>query len=219
MEKVGETFSWNEIGQGRGGKIVALNLTFHFASELSDNPIIPCKQLEQKVDRVAGHQADASAVIEQLRDIGIHGQSAELISKTYDLDYVQEKIALVERTAKKREIKNVSGFVLKAIEQDWTDDVLDVQRKKSQLQYGKKAADDQGYQISLVRREYQQYRDQCLGVWFDSLSNEKINQLNLEFLASLKGPVLRAYKRKKVLKLTDSFYRSFFSQQAYVYVV
>lgn len=120
LEKTGKSFTWEQIRQGRGGKVTGIRFVFDGDGESESSPeahaippSIDTKKREQETD----HQNPAG--IDRLIRLGVSPQKAQELAGLYAEPYILEKIALVE--SHPEYVKSVAGFVITALQEDWKD--------------------------------------------------------------------------------------------------
>jgi len=149
LEKTGKSFSWETIKQGRGGKIVAVKFIFdkddeldvvkykksHKKDSVKEAETIESKPSEsansrKQEDKKANLSYNEKSILEELMSFGMSDRKSRFILEEYNIEKIQEKIDMLKR--KGDGVKNSPGFLILALDEDWKDEKLNMERQKQE---------------------------------------------------------------------------------------
>ena len=231
LEKTGQSFTWEPIKQGRGGKIVSIQFFFDGDDKLNASEDITQKQklgMSEPVTKPATSlSAELQDILSGLLAFGIAEKTARELVEKYSVDRIFEAIGLTEQ---QKDLQNQAGFLINAIRGDWHDPRLekikqqqqkrqeknDLDARKNQLNQIKLAFSD--YRIAVAREQYnaaseverQQWKNDFLTqqpIWKNLFSGKSFDIENAMFRAFLMEkmtlPTLHDYLQKENINLTD----------------
>ena len=147
LEKTGKSFTWEPIKQGRGGKIVAVKFIFdpddkeavveykksHKKDSVKEEQTIESKPSEsansrKQEDKKSNLSDNEKSILEELMSFGMSDRKSRFILEEYNIEKIQEKIDMLKR--KGDGVKNSPGFLIQALDEDWKDEKLNMERQK-----------------------------------------------------------------------------------------
>ncbi len=112
-EKTDLFFTWEEIRQGR--KCVAVRIAIEKEEKERINNALPI---------IEDGGVYKEEVLNDLKTCNINDKKAHEILALYKIEYIQEKIEITKKNVKEGKCKNVAGFILKALQEDWKDEII-----------------------------------------------------------------------------------------------
>lgn len=223
LEKMGNSFSWEAIKRGRGGKVVGVRFVFDGETEkekavaafLENTPKTEIQEVEEIKKPVPVPMVEPEIVKQALSEgarllveNGISESVAVHLGEQYEVFYIREKIALAN--AHPEYIKNKAGFLIQAIKENWIDDdIVREQQKEVRLNAQKATLETQ----KRVKGIWDRYRMQkgSLGLReYEKLTEEERERTKGAFLQSVNDIVRNIYRKKEGFGYEDGMFRSFF---------
>ena len=216
LEKTGQSFVWEAVRQGRGGKVVGVRFVFDGETEKIEQAILESKpEIEKKQEQGQLPIVESKIVKKELSEgarllieNGISENVAVRFSEQYEVFYLREKIALAN--AHPEYIKNKAGFLIQAIKENWIDDdIVREQQKEVRLNAQKATLETQ----KRVKGIWDRYRMQkgSLGLReYEKLTEEERERTKGAFLQSVNDIIRNIYRKKEGFGYEDSMFRSFF---------
>ena len=149
LEKTGKSFTWKPIKQGRGGKIVAVKFIFDSDDEesvveykkshkkdsvkeaqTSESTQSESVKIRKQEDKKSNLSDNEKSILEELISFGMSDRKSRFILEEYSIEKIQEKIDMLKR--KGDGVKNSPGFLIQALEEDWKDEKLNMERQKQE---------------------------------------------------------------------------------------
>lgn len=142
-----------------------------------------------------------NAIREKLKEFGIKERKIEELISKHDEQYLWANIAIVEEELKKGNITNVTGYLLKAFQDDYRPQ-LTPNEKKLQKKQEHKAKEEQlqAEQQTLLKAQKTAFEN-----WKNSLLEEKLNAMGAEEYEQLKTAFTEEIQANN---LFTKFYRS-----------
>lgn len=150
VEKTEESFSWEAVRQGRGGKVVGVRFVFE-GEEEKENKRIPLviegstdkngeepkerQQLSLAVDQEPEPKEkatqsvlsdEAQSVFDELLGLGVGEKMALVMVERYSVEQIREKMEILKS---KKDIHNEAGFVVQAVRDDWHDGKVEKEKR------------------------------------------------------------------------------------------
>lgn len=190
IEKTGNSFTWETIKQGRGGKIVGVRFVFDGEVKSATTQEFPkvLKQEEPKqivlvTESVELPKQEVEAVAE-LVSAGVSAKTAEALAVEHGAEKVREKIELAEQ---KRDVKNKAGFIFSALIGDWKDGKAEQQkREQAQQEERRNKSRRLAERTKIIQEwkdEYRAFTRSIVDGIFNSLGENEKELLRSQFLA------------------------------------
>jgi hypothetical protein len=226
LEKIGQSFTWEPIRQGRGGKVTAVRFAFEDDGEEEketgtvnvgatpleketerDHPLPPEPPASQEEPLLEPKNASA---VRLLVDCGVSPPVAEELAAAYEEPYIREKIALL--TAHVGPVKSRAGFLVKALHEDWKDPEIEEKKRLEERRDLERLEAERTKRLRAIRetfdlhrknhalRQYQQVPESTRAIW------------RSEFLASLTPILKKRYASLPTFGFEDPYYRAFVMQ-------
>lgn len=208
-EKTGKSFTWKAVRQGRGGKIVAIQLVFDDEEDLENGNNNKTLDVPREKFVRGKNVIENNLAVQVLLSCGIVQQVAVELSNTYSEEYIKEKIAIAELYVNTGGVKNKAGFVVQAIKEDWRDGEIE---KRKTVEERRRVEEEQKEKERRLRKfveGYAAYRKQYALGLYDKLSAEQKAEWKKEFLSKLPTALLARFRKKKEFDFEDGMYRSF----------
>jgi len=223
LEKAGQSFSWEAIRQGRGGKVVGVRFVFDGETE-KEKEVVAVLERKQKIESQKTEETKEPVVVptvepesfkqtlsegaQLLIENGISESVAVSLGEKYGIPYLREKIALANLHPEY--IKNKAGFLIQAIKENWVDADIVRNQQKSIAANAKKRREETRKQVKGIWDRYRVQR-YALGLKkYEKMASEEIQKLKEEFLVGLKDIFRSLYRKKENFGYEDGMFRSFF---------
>lgn len=132
LDKTGQSFTWEAMKQGRGGKITGVRFMFdgeveESTDESKEEPEERQQLLSLVVDQEPGQKDketqavlsdEAQAVFNELLGLGVGEKTARAMVERHNVEQIREKMKILKS---KKDVKNEAGFVVQAVRDDWHD--------------------------------------------------------------------------------------------------
>ena len=223
LEKTGQSFVWEAVRQGRGGKVVGVQFVFDGEAEkekavvavLESTSKTETQEAEETKESVPVPTVEPEIVKNELSEgarllieNGISENVAVRLAEQYETFYLREKIALA--TAQPEYIKNKAGFLIQAIKDNWIDaDIIRNQQKEVRLNAEKATLETQ----KRVKGIWDRYRVQkgAMGLRaYERMTGEEKERTKGAFLQSVSDIIRNMYRKKADFGYEDGMFRSFF---------
>jgi plasmid replication initiation protein len=226
LEKIGQSFTWEPIRQGRGGKVTAISFAFEDdCDEEKETRMVnvSTSPLEEETERGNPLQPEPptsqeepvlepknSSAVRLLVDCGVSSPVAEELAAAYEEPYIRDKIALL--TAHVGPVKSRAGFLVKALHEDWKDPEIEEKKRLEEKRSLERTEAERTKRLRAIRvtfdlhrknhalRQYQQVPESTRTIW------------RSEFLATLTPILKKRYVNLPTFDLEDPYYRAFIMQ-------
>ncbi len=221
LEKTGQSFVWEAIRQGRGGKVVGIRFVFDGETEnevvavSESTPKTENQKMEETNELVSvptvepeSFKQTLSEGAQLLIENGISESVAVSLGEKYGIPYLREKIALANLHPDY--IKNKAGFLIQAIKENWVDADIVRNQQKNIAANAEKRREETRKQVKGIWDRYRVQR-YALGLKkYEKMASEEIQKLKDEFLAGLKDIFRNVYRKKENFGYEDGMFQSFF---------
>lgn len=221
LEKTGQSFVWEAIRQGRGGKVVGIRFVFDGETEnevvavSESTPKTENQKMEETNELVSvptvepeSFKQTLSEGVQLLIENGISESVAVSLGEKYGIPYLREKIALANLHPDY--IKNKAGFLIQAIKENWVDADIVRNQQKNIAANAEKRREETRKQVKGIWDRYRVQR-YALGLKkYEKMASEEIQKLKDEFLAGLKDIFRNVYRKKENFGYEDGMFQSFF---------
>lgn len=226
LEKIGQSFTWDPIRQGRGGKVTAIRFIFEndreqekeaervraskpqSGMESDPEPLLPPELLI--LEPVAAEAPERNTVIDVLVDCGVSPPVAEELVAAYEEPYIREKIALL--AAHVGPVKSRAGFLVKALHEDWKDPEIE-EKKRLEAKRGLEQAEaERKKRLRAIRETFDLHRKNHALGQYQQVPEGTRNAWREEFLAALNPILKKRYVTRTEFGFEDPYYRSFVMQ-------
>ena len=223
LAKTGQSFSWEAVRQGRGGKVVGVRFVFDGEVEKVKEAVVvlesklktESRQEQEKPEPVPVPMIEHEPIKPELNEgarllleNGVSESVAMKLGEQYEAFYIKEKISLAN--AHPNYIKSKAGFLIQAIRENWVDvDIVREQQKEMRLN-AEKATLETRKRVKGIWDRYRVQRD-ALGLReYERTPMEEKEKIKREFLGSLKDIFRNVYRKKENFGYEDGLFRSFF---------
>jgi len=223
LEKTGQSFSWEAIRKGRGGKVVGVRFVFDGEVEkvkeavvvLESKPETESQQVQKKPERAKSPVVEPESVkremseaVRLLLDCGISESVAVRLAEGRETDYIREKVSVAN--AHPEYVKNKAGFLVQAIRENWVDDDIVRMRQEERRLNAQKHALERRKRLKGIWDRYRVQRD-ALGLKeYEKKTDEERERIKSEFLGGLNAVIRNIYRKKETFGYEDHMFRSFF---------
>ncbi len=208
LEKTGKSFTWEQIRQGRGGKVTGIRFVFDGDGESESSPearAIPPSRDTKKGEQETDHQNPAG--IDRLIRLGVSPQKAQELAGLYAEPYILEKIALVE--SHPEYVKSAAGFVITALQEDWKDAKIEEQKRGEERRHEETAKRNRETRLRTIKQNFEMRAKNHALRQYEQLPVATQQQLKEEFLGTLSGIMAKRYVQKSDFGFEDPYYRAF----------
>ncbi len=208
LEKTGKSFTWEQIRQGRGGKVTGIRFVFDGDGESESSPearAIPPSRDTKKREQETDHQNPAG--IDRLIRLGVSPQKAQELAGLYAEPYILEKIALVE--SHPEYVKSVAGFVITALQEDWKDAKIEEQKRGEERRHEETAKRNRETRLRTIKQNFEMRAKNHALRQYEQLSVVAQQQFKEEFLGTLPDILAKRYVQKSDFGFEDPYYRAF----------
>ena len=223
LEKTGQSFTWEAIRQGRGGKVVGVRFVFDGETEKEKGVVailerkleIKKKKEEENTKPVPVAAAQPEPVKQEMNEgvrllleNGISENVAVRLGEQYEVFYLREKIALAN--AHPEYIKNKAGFLIQAIKENWIDDDIVREQQKEVRLNAQKAIQETQKRVKGIWDRYRMQKGSLGLREYEKLTEEERERTKGAFLQSVNDIVRNIYRKKEGFGYEDGMFRSFF---------
>lgn len=211
LEKTEQSFTWEAVRQGRGGKVVGVRFIFDGEAEN--------RKAEEKQKPISVSNIDPEPVKQKLSEgaqllleNGISENVAVQLGEQYEMPYLREKASLANTHPEY--VKNKAGFLIQAIKENWVDDdIVREQQKEMRLNDEKRLLETRK-RVNGIWDRYKVQRDNLGLKKYERMTVEEIEKIKKQFLDGLQGVVRALYQKKESFGyVEDGMFRSFFLSQ------
>jgi len=225
LDKTGQSFSWEPVRQGKGGKVVGVRIIFDGEPEEEKAvAVIENKpQLEMELDQknplpvetpitkpVAINGSENNTAVQLLVDCGVSPPVAEELAAAYEEPYVREKIALL--TAHVGPVKSRAGFLVKALHEDWKDPEIEEKKRLEERRDLERAEAERTKRLRAIRETFDLHRKNHALHHYQQVPESTRAIWRSEFLATLTPILKKRYARLPTFGFEDPYYRAFVMQ-------
>ena len=225
LDKTGQSFSWEPVRQGKGGKVVGVRIIFDGEPEEEKAvAVIENKpQLEMELDQknplpvetpitkpVAINGSENNTAVQLLVDCGVSPPVAEELAAAYEEPYVREKIALL--TAHVGPVKSRAGFLVKALHEDWKDPEIEEKKRLEERRDLERAEAERTKRLRAIRETFDLHRKNHALHHYQQVPESTRAIWRSEFVATLTPILKKRYARLPTFGFEDPYYRAFVMQ-------
>jgi hypothetical protein len=228
LEKTGQSFSWEPVRQGKGGKVVGVRIIFDEGSEEGDTTVAmigsqppPQPETEPKRDAPAPPEPPTSqeepvwepnnaSAGRLLVDCGVSPPVAEELAAAYEEPYIREKIALL--TAHVGPVKSRAGFLVKALHEDWKDPEIEEKKRLEERRDIERAEAERTKRLRAIRETFDLHRKNHALHHYQQVPESTRAIWRSEFLATLTPILKKRYASLPTFGFEDPYYRAFVMQ-------
>jgi plasmid replication initiation protein len=223
LEKAGQSFTWEPIKQGRGGKITSVRFVFdgeveESADENKEEPEERQQALSLAVDQEPEPKEkamqsvlsdEAQAVFDELLGLGVGEKMARVMVEKYSAEQIREKIKIMNN---KKDVENRAGFVVSAIREDWKDEKAERERlaQEAKRKHEKVAMDER--ELARRKDKYEKKKREMVALRFLELPEEQQQGFKNEFLA-LQPYLMSKLYRVKGFDINSGHFNAFMSEK------
>lgn len=215
LEKIGQSFTWEPIRQGRGGKVTAIRFLFeNDSTEGGPEPVVPrLPEIPRETAKAENNPppgGNQTAIREQLVRLGVSPQTAQELADRYAEAYIRDKIAIVE--AHPEYVKNAAGFLVKALHEDWKDAGVEAEKKRESARRAEQAEQDRKARLRAIKETFNLHAKNHALQQYEQVPEPTRATWRSEFLAALTPILKRRYADKQDFGFEDPYYRAFMMQ-------
>jgi len=207
LEKTGKSFTWETIKQGRGGKIVAVKFIFdpddeesvveykksHKKDSVKEAQIIESKPSEsansrKQEDKKSNLSDNEKSILEELMSFGMSDRKSRFILEEYSIEKIQEKIDMLKR--KGDGVKNSPGFLIQALEEDWKDEKLNMERQKQEERKKAGEREIRKNELKKFSEKFDKIKSNVILKKYDDLPDDVRQNLKKHFIMTQSIPSL-----------------------------
>lgn len=162
LEKTGQSFSWEPIKQGRGGRVVGVRFTFDGEDNAKIDEIVevreqPKKEIRQLVlvTEAEEEPTPEGEAVAELVGVGVSPKTAQTLTEKHGPEYIQEKIELLSQ---KKDIKSSAGFVVSAIREDWRDEKVEKEKQAREERRKKEDEEIRKRELRRIKDKYEEFK-------------------------------------------------------------
>jgi plasmid replication initiation protein len=226
LEKIGQSFTWEPIRQGRGGKVAAIRFVFEDDCEEEKETgmvNVGTPPLEKETER--GHplppeppisqekpvlEPKNSSAVRLLEDCGVSPPVAAELAAAYEEPYIREKIALVNAHA--GPVKSQAGFLVKALQEDWKDPEQEERRRGEERRHAAQAVAERQARLRAIRENFDLHRKNHALHQYEQVPEPTRRAWQSEFLTTLAPILKKRYATRPDFGFEDPYYRAFVMQ-------
>ena len=223
LEKTGKSFTWEPIKQGRGGKIVAVKFVFdkddeesvvedkksHKNDSVKEAQTSESTQSEsvksRKQEDIKSNLSDnEKSILDKLMSLGISDRKSRFILEEYTVEKIQEKIDILDR--KGNGVKNSAGFLIQALDEDWTDERIEQERNDQEKRRRAEQVARRKAELKNLSEKYDVFRRDAALTEYQNLTDDAKDKLKNEFI-SVQMSATKISKDK--IDFDNRFFRGF----------
>lgn len=193
LEKAGQSFTWEPIKQGRGGKITSVRFVFdgeveESADENKEEPEERQQVLSLAVDQEPEPKEkatqsvlsdEAQAVFNELLGIGVGEKTARAMVERYSVEQIREKMKILKS---KKDVQNEAGFVVRAVRDDWHDPKVEKERQAQEARERKEADEKRKKELQRLKDKYEEFKKEIAFEQYQKLPQDVREQWKSEFI-------------------------------------
>lgn len=212
LEKTGKSFSWEAVKQGRGGKIIGVRLVFDSDDDTltaGDGALesAPSEAATANLVEDTGEERESSekrTILAELLRLGLAEKVAREIIDRYDLDHIQQKLALIE---KRCDINNQAGFFIEAIQSDWRDMKIEQTQRQTEKRRRREGVEVRKRELRRLKEQFMACKMTAAREQYQEAPETLIQQWRDEFIEN--QPVWKSLLRGKKLDFEHAAFRAF----------
>lgn len=226
LEKIGQSFTWEPIRQGRGGKVTAIRFTFEDDCEEEKKTgmvNVSTSLLEKETER--GHplppeppisqeepvlEPKNSSAVRLLVDCGVSAPVAEELAAAYEEPYILEKLAILN--AHVGPLKSRAGFLVKALQENWQDPEQEERRRNEERREAAQAKAGRQARLDTIRENFNLHRKNHALRQYEQVPEPTRAVWRGEFLVTLAPILKKRYASRSDFGFEDPYYRAFVMQ-------
>ena len=147
---------------------------------------IPLDGLAVLEEEVAGALLPSDSLLKKLIDKGIAKRRAQALIDTYEEARVRENIAYVEKEHEAGKVKNLSAYLIRAIEEDYRPQKTPEELRKEEAEASEQAQKAELQALEDLTREWHRYREHCIRKRFAELTPVEQEERRASFVERLK---------------------------------
>lgn len=184
LEKTGNSFSWEPIKQGRGGRVVGVHFTFDGEDNAKINETVEVQeQTKKEVQQLALVAEEAQTLegeaVAELVGVGVSPKTAQTLTEKHGAEYIQEKIELLSQ---RKDVKSGAGFVVSAIREDWRDEKIEKEKKAREEKRKKEDEEIRKRELQRIKDKYAEFKRNIAFEQYQKLPDDVKKQWKIEFL-------------------------------------
>ena len=191
LEKTGQSFSWEPIKQGRGGKIVSIRFIFDGEDETITNKEVQASlltsSLESKEPKLPD---DLQQIFNELIKVGVSKKIALEMVNQYNVEQLQAALALMYQQTN---LKNPAGFLVKALTGEWRNTQQEQVKQQQQQSQTKDDVETRKKNIRKLKRRFTEQRIAITRAAYEQTPTPVVQQWQADFIQT-QPPILRKSK-------------------------
>lgn len=205
LEKTGKSFKWEALRQGRGGRIIGVQLIF---DSDDDDALTPgaAALAEQPSEGTTGETGtdETQEILAELLRLGLAEKAARDVMEKYGVAQIREKLALIEQ---RKDINNQAGFFIEAIQGNWLDPVIEQDRHQREKRQRRTRQETRQRELRRLKDRFTAYRMEAAREQYQAAPESLIRQWRDEFAEA--QPVWNSLLRGKKLDFEHTAFRAF----------
>lgn len=230
LEKAGQSFSWEAVRQGKGGKVVGVRIVFEGEIEEEDQTVAvigikssPAMELDRdnpvvtKSPKTEGNTVDKpknNEAVQLLVDCGVSPAVAEELAGKYEEPYIREKTAIA--VAHPEYVKNKAGFLITALQEDWKDAKVEEKKRVEEARQKEREKQERLAHLRTIKQNFDMYRKNHALQQYEQVPEPTRAAWRSEFLATLAPILSKRYANRPDFGFEDPYYRAFVMQHKLV---
>lgn len=229
-EKTEESFSWEAVRQGRGGKVVGVRFVFDGERENKKIPLVvegssdkngkePEKiqqvlslavdqELEPKDKETKSVLSDeAQAVFNELMGLGVGEKTARAMVERYSVEQIREKMKILKS---KKDVQNEAGFVVRAVREDWRDGKVEKEKRAKEERQAKENREARKRWLRGLKDDFEKHKQAAALEQYQKQPEDIREQWKGEFM---KNQPFFARLLRKGFDFENGAFRAFVMQQ------
>lgn len=210
LEKTGNSFEWEALRQGRGGKITGVYFVFDGEEEKTIKESLSLRNgslFATQSEESTQSKKVSDASVDLLINCGVSLGTARELAESYDEAYIKEKAAIA--AAHPEYVKNKAGFLIKAIQENWNSPEVEEKKRQEETRRMEREQREREDRLRTMKQNFDVYRKNHALKQYEQFSEPARLQFKEEYLATL-NPILRKrYRDKADFGFEDPYFRAF----------
>lgn len=156
---------------------------------------IPIPLLDANVTTVVEEQEPQEPQVRMLMDKGITKRKARELVESHDIDRIEGNIAYAEREHAAGKVKNLSAYLIRAIEEDYRPRRTPEEVRREEAAARRREQERRRKELDALKEEWQAFRGRRVRERFESLSDSEQTQHRETFIERIRADDKILYNR------------------------
>lgn len=201
LEKTGQSFTWEPIKQGRGGKIVSIRFIFD-GDDAMTGEATPVSSPTPVDSPEPSLPDEVQSIFRELLGLGIANKAAQEMVNQHSPDQLQAALTL---TQQQTDLQNPPGFLVEALNGHWRDPKAEQVKKQQQKRQEKEDTETRKKTLQQLKRRFAEQRIAIARATYEQAPEIIVQQWQDDFTQT-QPPILR---KGKVMGFENPRFRAF----------